>query len=366
MLRGVGHSLVAIALAAGVLLALLLLAATREFTIPSRVPATGTLAALKASFSVGGDIYDLAYDSQRDSVWYAIFGDVDKVFQMRLKDHQTLSWDLPSTDYDGGTSKVGVAGDGSVWITEPYQLIRLLPEKNTEQTLKFAPQDPGALPNALDPGNPVPGTWISAIAFQGSDAVVARNNVPFLMRVTAEMNVAGTIALPPGYDGPYGVAVAQDGTIYATRDWANSPSAVMVISPGGSNSPSTAIAGRLDQTFGGVLASGGLGLGDWLAAPGTVTPVVAIGASSPMNITVADPRGGVTAYDSTHGVIERIVDGQIVSKFVVPTRTAIVRYPGSAGKTETVAASVRDLVTDTNGNTWYFDASRRVLEEIAL
>jgi len=347
-------------------MALLSLGAVREFTIPSRAPAAGTLATLEASFNVAGDIYDLAYDSQRDSVWYAIFGDVDKVFQIRLKDLQTFSWDLPSTDYDGGTSKVGVAGDGSVWVTEPYQLIRLSPEKNTEQTLKFSPQDPGALPNALDPGNPVPGTWISAIAFQAADAVVARNNVPFLMRVTAEMNVAGTVALPPGYDGAYDIAVEQDGTIYATRDWANSPSAVMIISPGGSNSQSTAIAGRLDQTSGGVLASGGLGLGDWLAVHGAVTPIIANGASSPMNISVADPRGGVTAYDSTHGVIERIVNGQIVSEFVVPTRTAVVRYPGSAGKTETVAASVRDLVTDANGNTWYFDASRRVLEEIAL
>lgn len=83
-------------------------------------------------------------------------------------------------------------------------------------------------------------------------------------------------------------------------------------------------------------------------------------------MAVGDPRGGVTAYDSTDGVIERVLDGRIVSEFVVPRRTAVVRYPGGAGKTQIVAAGVRDLVTDSNGNTWYFDASRRVLEEVAL
>src|SRR5207245_2398930 len=91
---------------------------------------------------------------------------------------------------------------GAVWFnTDGYQLIRLDPVTGAITSLHLALKVPGT--NWQNGG-----TWISAIAPDGVDVVIARRNVPYLTRVNGSMRVGGTIPLPAPFAGSDGLALS--------------------------------------------------------------------------------------------------------------------------------------------------------------
>lgn len=157
-------------------------------------------------------VYELTYDRSRDALWFATFEGPGKLVGYSIKTGTISTFELPVYTGNGYTSHVRVAPDGAVWVSTAYDIYRVDPATGQTRTLHFALSVTGALPRALDPSTWLPGTWVSALAFDAAGhALVARNNVPFLQVVDSEMKLVGQIDMPSGLAGVVDMTVEPDG-----------------------------------------------------------------------------------------------------------------------------------------------------------
>jgi hypothetical protein len=88
--------------------------------------------------------------------------------------------------------------DGAVCVGLPYEIARLDPSDGKVRSVPLAERVPDA-PAALDPRNPMPGTWVSDLEVDGDTVLVARLNVPYLTRVDADLDLSRDITVPAKY-----------------------------------------------------------------------------------------------------------------------------------------------------------------------
>jgi hypothetical protein len=92
-------------------------------------------------------------------------------------------------------------------------LARFDPETERVSSLALDEEAPDALPDALDPGNPNPGTWISAIAPFGDGVLVARKNVAAFVAYDSALELVSTIHVAPQFSGPSDLLVEGSGVV---------------------------------------------------------------------------------------------------------------------------------------------------------
>jgi hypothetical protein len=147
--------------------------------------------------SLSGTTSDLAFDERRNAMWFVDRAD-DGVSLVRVEGSQVARRvGLTGAHEPTVTEHVRVSPDGSIWITDGYQVSRVDPETDTVRTVTLPLEVDGMAAGATDTGNPWAGTWLSAITFDSrGSAILARLNVPALQVMSAELQTTGWIPLP--------------------------------------------------------------------------------------------------------------------------------------------------------------------------
>jgi hypothetical protein len=146
----------------------------------------------------------LTYDTSRHVVWVPVTqsGGPDFLYRYDPGSGETRRWKLPETTYSGVMAQVLVDDSGAVWVNDDgYRVVRFDPDTEKMTSYLFALKVPG-----VDTRND--GTWVSAIAADRDGVLVARNLVPFLVRLGPSLSITKTIDLPTGIAGPTGLAIA--------------------------------------------------------------------------------------------------------------------------------------------------------------
>lgn len=157
--------------------------------------------------------HQLAIDHDRNKIWLATIQPAgeDTLWSVDLKSEEVQSFTLPDVDDNGYTSHIRVGKDGAVWVSLPYELVRVDPDSGTIASLPFPEEVDGALPGALDRETTVPGTWLSGILPDEGGILVARNNVPYLTHVDNDMAASRGAELGTDDAGPIDLASLEPG-----------------------------------------------------------------------------------------------------------------------------------------------------------
>jgi hypothetical protein len=172
------------------------------------------------------------------------------------------------------------------------------------------------------------GTWVSAIAADGDGVLVARNLVPFLVRLGPSVTITKTIELPPGITGPTGLAIA-GGHLFISGE---APDAAVA---------RLSLDGHLEERFS-VDAERLSPLGDGLIATHDFSP--------------KDRTGQVLAAD---GSVIRAVS----PPFTFPPIHTTVYNPLGVEVPVTIIVAPTQLVDDGHGTSWYLVQNEPILRE---
>lgn len=279
-------------------------------------------AVVKLDLSV--PVYELTFDRSRDALWFASFnGGQGVLTEYSIKTGDVSTFPLPAYNGNGFMSHVRVAPDGAVWVTTDYAIDRVDPATSQTQSLSLAETVDGALPGALDPSSPLPGTWVSALAFDaGGRALVARNNVPFLQIIDSELELVGSIDIPPAVAGAADMTLETDG-LHAIPGHAN----------------------RTDASVATVALAG-------VAAPAEASPL-RDSTGGPITMTVLEPDGSTIAYNIGTGQLQwtRPATTSEVVKF--PQMTVPRNAPNGTLTEVPVTDEVTAAAIDATGTLWF-------------
>jgi hypothetical protein len=307
---------------------------------------------------LGGEAYDLAVSSDGNHLWAAILrkNEPDELIAIDPASRTTTARALPDSDYGGFVSRVVVAEDGSVWVSQPYRLVRFDPVTGTSFLIEFDLDADGAVTDALDPANPLPGTWVSAIATRGPWIAVARNNVALLTVLDMKLVELDPIPVPSPYAGSQDLAWASDRLLWAISGPTYDRSVALIDTTGRITEELAGGGTRLEQARDGVLA---LGLSNGAAQLSTAAPAwlgTTSGASDESRIAAL---GTVVAiYDAVANTITKF-DGDIpVGILQLEEATIELRPPnGGEPRASRIRPRINDLGVDRDGNVWYLDGN---------
>jgi streptogramin lyase len=310
-----------------------------------------------------GEVYDLAYDPARDSLWFAFMsGDSpDVLYQYDLMTHKLSTWSLPPTDHNGFLERVVVAPDGSVWVTEDYTIVRFEPATGEVATKTLQLADVDASPAALTQDDPSPGTWPSAIAFlQNGEAIVARHNVAALLRLDNKLNTLGRIPLPQSLASPGDVADVA-GHIFVAP-YAGDGSAVVLNEDGSSSAVGASGINRFAQDGSRVASVGPSGVQILDEKAGAVSVASSSGSLFDRAAMTSD---GFVTYQRYPGVIERRTkDGQVVTSYPLPREKVQEFNPEGSAVPVSAPDEVGALAVDGEDAIWYADTTKGLLIQL--
>lgn len=313
------------------------------------------------SYPVEADVYSIAYDATRNSLWYASMSDrgADYLWQFGIADRSRRSTLLPETTHNGFLERVRVAPDGSIWLTEEYTLVRYDPATDTLSSIDLAQEDRDATADALAEDSYSPGTWPSGIAFDMSgNVLVARHNVNALIKFDPQLREVGRVPLPDGFGGPGDIA-ASGSVIYVTQYHRGH---TITIDELGNLIGTVAAGGGELAVFGSnVIVTGSDGTALIAAAS---RELMIVGSGSPDDLAAASSTLGVV-YDAARGNIMEITPGGAYGTvFSVPSRPLFVDSPFG----EMVQTITRDeigaLAIDSRGAVWVGDVTSRSLVRV--
>lgn len=302
--------------------------------------------------------WDLEYSPATDEVWFVSgTGDTAKLFRLESGKVQLAS-DLPAGEYSGVHHRVRAIDDGAaIILNADYAMIRFAPSNGAIETASLPVEVKDALPGALDPGTPLPGTWVSAFDVANGNVYVARNNVPYLTVLdSASLETRATIPIPQAYAGARGV-VASAGDLY-------------VLTAGGTVGQfqvDGTLVGEHPLEATGLVRSGNsvraatrLGVVD-LGDADRVMPEASIGFD-PVISGIGD--GGFAVYDWQSGWIEVLDNGGGLRREIVLPQIDVAARNEDYRVGATAPASLSDLVVATDGTIWFARADSRTLWSI--
>lgn len=334
-------------------------------------------AGLTAAATADTDYYALAVDDATHALWAPVLED-DGPGALERVDTRTLavqSWPLPATGYSGQFERIAVATDGAVWIGAGYTLIRFDPTTGASRSLALPLAVPGELPSATDRSNIMAGTYISALAAEGTGIVIARANVPYLARFDASLTQTQTLPSPAGPNVVWDMAIGSGGSMYLATGAGSAQHAWTMASTGGTPAEVEASGTFVRAEGDSALLSNGDGPPAWLTARATATASTLTGATSSAaaSLTVSrvtfsddlgdwavpDPRGGITVWRVASGDLAHVVDGAIVDQVALPDQPNAgapildPHVPYSPARTNTPRPiQLNAFVTDATGATW--------------
>jgi hypothetical protein len=298
-----------------------------------------------SAVDLSGLVYDLTFDQARNSLWYAFMQSGHAtLYRYDIASGKTSQWALPPTDYNGYLDRVGVAPDGSVWLTEEYSIVRVDPVSGSVLAKTFPVADPDAVPAPGDPGNyPLAFTFDSA-----GKALVSLHNVKSLVRLDASLAEVGSVRLPAGMVGP-GDLVDVNGVIYAAPYRSSGPGVLLSeqgLVIGWTTQPVIRFAVYGQEVA--ALASGGLSR---VGTDGTIIPWQPGVGGYGGRLALTD--GGAAVYSPNVGAIEWVSPGGGVEG-----RLQIPVFPDPGGfrpgpSNSYVQDQVWALAADDIGSVWY-------------
>lgn len=307
-------------------------------------------------------IYDLAYDAATDSLWYAASDPFlpDRLVQYVVNTGKQSEWVLPDTDYNGYLSQVKIGAAGTIWLTQPYRLVRFDPRTETVESVEYPLDAPDALPGADDPNHPSPGTWISSIAFSGDEVLVARNNVAAISRIGQNLIEVDRLPVPEAYAGALDMAVAESGEIFLVPGYTETAD-IAVRRVDGSIAPLGVEGQRLTEMGGGVFASGGSAGGSVIDVRGGATGLLP-SATGIDSRAALHPDGGAIVYDPSSRSIRHVLEGSVIAEYALGAGDLVDHNPLTGeGVVATLAPAIHDLVVDSQGRTWFIDGHRQAI-----
>ncbi len=309
-----------------------------------------------------GPVYDLAYDRDRNALWFAYMsGDGPAIlFEYGIASGLLSSNELPDTVHNGFLERVAVAPDGAVWVTEEYSIVRFDPSTAEIVSKSLAAEDRDAAGDSLNENSESPGTWPAAIAFDSSGAaLLVRHNVRAVMKLNNSLSAVGRFLLPGPVESP-GDIIDVAGVIYVAP-YLGAGSTVSLTEGGRliALSPTTSI--RLASGRGKILSIGRQGA-TWVVPAGDVGNLISGG--SPHDRAVVGPEGVVVYSDGPakltwlddNGAIQRIIDlsGEQIN----------VTNPRGGVQSALAAHRIGALAIDASGSAWYTDVMARSLVSV--
>jgi hypothetical protein len=329
-------------------------------TSPSEIPSVTAAAAVR--LALPGEVYSMAFDQARNRVWFAAFNisEPDHLLAVDAATGKVVEdVSLPDVENNGFTSDIKIASDGSVWLTEPYALVKYDVVAGRVSSAALT-QDPSA-PTADTP-EALAGSWASSFAFLSGRVVLARNGVSYLTTFDWNLTELQRLPLPRG---PQGAAhMASDGkSVYLTGSYASPTDDIWVLDSLGQVSL-TAIKGRrLAEAFNRVLAAGASDLAVDVATGNQILPGT---GGSANDLASADASGGAVAYDAKANQLVRVRNEAVVGRYSLGTQPITVTNPfGQPIKTFT-KSKISAVAADADGSVWYVDATARELVRVSL
>jgi hypothetical protein len=325
---------------------------------PTQSTSAATNADSVLAVKVDEDTYDLTYDAERDLVWFAVMqiSGPDWLYAV-APDGKSSRWSLPDSTHNGYLSRIIVDDEGAIWITQEYVLTRFDPTSETIRSVELPLESPFELADALDPNNPAPGTWISAIAPVPGGVIVARNNVAAILGYDRKLQPTTQAAIPEEYAGARDIIPDPAGLVVLGGQ--TQLGRIAVISESGKvlrsgTIPSGIPESRLARAGNDILVTG--------APPSFVssndlrpTPAGVCAASPHATVATAGAAGIVACYDSTTGSLVRGVGAAAVAITQLPVRQSeVVRPPPASPVTVRTAPTITDMTVDTQGRVWFF------------
>ena len=330
------------------------------------VAGTPRVAVQLSAIDLPGPVYDMVFDQSRDSLWYAYMSGsgTAALYQYNIASGKTAQWTLPPTDYNGYLDRVVLAPDGSVWLTENYSVVRVDPVSGSVVSHTFALADSDATSTALDPDDPSPGTWPTAITFDSSgNALVARHNVKSLVRLDSALAVVNRIQLPGSMVGPDDI-VDSSGVIYAAPYAGTGPS-VVFSEQGVLIGKTTQRVSRFAVAGGAVVAlgSGGLIRVGSNAASTLWSPEVGGRPEDRLAVT----NDGAAVYLDSQGTIDWIsADGRVEGELSLAAVPVQVMNPIGTMVSLVERDHAGAIAIDGPGSVWYADTTSRQLVHIRI
>jgi hypothetical protein len=322
------------------------------------------------SLTLPADSYDLAYDQARGVVWLAVMqiSEPDWLYAVGA-DGSFERWPLPEVQHNGFLSQVEIDSQGAVWVTEEYVLTRFDPASGEASSIALSEEAPDAIPGALDPGNPNPGTWLSAIAPFGDGVLAARNNVAAFVGYDSTLASVATIRVASPYAGPSDLLVTGDRIValggQATLDRLAlfSLDGTLVRETGGiAATPETRLSSAGDST---ILVTGN--------PPSIVTLTdLAIhqvaGCGMAAGATMAEFGNGedTICYDRQSATIRRAGNGEAVVVQLEMTEGEIWQPPPGGRVKVRTAPTLSDMLVDRNQTLWFFILGSSELRGVQL
>lgn len=321
--------------------------------------------AARSVVGLAGEAYDLEYDPARGRLWLAIMRATgpDELVSVDVETLEQAAWTLPDADYGGFLSRVKLGADGAVWVTQPYRLVRFDPASSSLAERTFDLVVPDALPNALDPGTLLPGTWISAIAPDADTVLVARNNVPYLVRVDDSLVEVERIPVPDPYAGAQDLVVAAPDRIWLLSGPTALASVALLRRSGAVVSAVAGGGTRLASADGRTIALGVGGGSAQLNPDGSLSSGPGLGSSDPSRAAVLGSR--TVIYDAGTGVIALFHGPDEIGRLILDERR--IELPNPAGGTTIgrIRPAVNDVALDGKGRVWYLDGRAHTLVRLA-
>lgn len=275
-------------------------------------------------------------------------------------------WRLPETTHNGFLSQVKLDSNGKVWVTEEYRLVRFDPVTEQMTSLILPVESQAAFNDALESDNPMPGTWISSIAPIADGVLVARQNVPQLIRVSSDLKVIESVQVPDDYAGARDLAIDGD-TTYALTGQSRGLK-VGLLKLDGTLISEAAVPGLMPESrFQGsgsqIIVSGTAGIASRIEViqTGMLTaePVLPISIPSDRSLAAIGPDGGTVVWNAKQGAIQRVETGRVVSQLSMEKQPGLVFPPPQADGGAAPAQSILippmidALAVDNRGWAWY-------------
>lgn len=271
--------------------------------------------------------YSLAFDKVKDALWFPVMeiGGKSSLHRYDLATGQQFQYPLPDSGENGLVATTVITSDGAVWVNLPYAVARWDPIRETITTISIPADAEGQLPGAVDPTQPLAGTWISTLIADGDGVLISRLNVPYLQRVSSDGATSRAFDLPNGYAGTKRIARMGSALIVAPG-WLSNESATDVLAIASSTTQQSTTTKHTDV----IPLNGLFDLGGTIAAL-TQNGLVKADTGEPLSTAlVPDPSAHAllaqngeaeVAYSPSRHTLERAV-GTEVATLQLNSRTA--------------------------------------------
>jgi hypothetical protein len=308
----------------------------------------------RAMATLPDDAYDLAYDDSRGLIWLAVMRISEPDWLYAVSSTGAFErWALPDSAHNGYLTQIDVDVSGAIWISQEYVLTRFDPGTEKVTSLSFDEVAPGSVPGALDPGNPLPGTWISAITPFGDGVLLARNNVATLVAYDGQLQATSTIKVPNEYAGARGLLIVPGGILALGGQSQLHRMATFGLD--GSLMYETSVSGVPESRLAPAGEGAALVTGSRpsiVSADGESAVWVRGCGTSVATVAAVDAKGFTVCYDQSTATVRGDAGQQLAQLEIVEGE---VWAPPPGGRTKVrVSPSLSDVIIDKGGVIWFF------------